>query len=617
MAQVILPFPHYKEFLRKRVKAGFGPFFKLSFIVAFPAFFIFLSCSKDEITDKTVVAQIDDHPISVRDFRVDYELALAKPRPVRPSTAGNDKKSEHLQSMLEEKLLSLAALDLKMAEDVNVRRLLKWYEKQAVIRELYKTEIADRIEVDEAETREAFLLLNEKVEVRQILVPTKAVADALYQRFQHGESFEQVAMDLAKSDEELKKLLTPGEFTWGQLDENLETALFGLNLNEISAPVKAGKAYHIVQLLNRKTNLLLTEYDYQERQHYVETIIRRRKEAVLAKKYATSLMESLRPRAVGAVLLALTEMAGKVLRSERTEHKIPTRLQAYEVRPHLGEILNKELVVFNGGSWTVGQFLDLVEQSPPNSRPDLTKPGDLKVHLSAMIRDEFLADRGYQRHLQKSAAVVEEVSRVRDEVLASRLRTALWDTVRVSKSELRDYFARNSNRYEIPDMVEVQEIMVRDAGVADSLYNALMNGSDMAELARAFSVRKWAAKKDGILGYISEDSFGEIGKKSVQMAVGELSSPVPVKVEGITVGYSIFKVIGRKAGRKPPLSEISSRVSTDALYSKRVAVLDKFLAGVKEHYPVRIDESVLQSIKTIADLTGPGRPIDILKVTHP
>ena len=412
-------------------------------------------------------------------------------------------------------------------------------------------------------------------------------------------------------------MLSAREFTWGQVDENLETALFGLNLNEISAPIKTSSGYHIVQLINRKRNVLLTEYDYQGRQHYVETIIRRRREASLGKEYATSLMESLRPRAVGPVLLELTELAKHALRTEGTEVQLPPHLQVHKVRPYLEEIMDRELVVYNGGSWTVGQFLELVVEAQPNSRPDLTKPGPLQIYLSVLIRDEFLADLGYQRKLQKSEAVIEEVERVRDELLASRLRRALWDTVQISNKEIQDYFEQNKDKYKIPEMVDVQEIMVRDKTTADSLHDVVARGDNLADLAREHSVRKWAAKKGGALGYISEDTFGEIGRRAVKMSIGELSGSVPVKVSGVTVGYSVFRVIGRKPVQSPQLSEISSKVSRDALRSKRLAVLDRFLAGVKQQYPVQIDESVLQSIKTIAELTGQGRPIDILRVTRP
>ena len=574
------------------------------------------SCSKDEVDDTDIVAQIGSHKISVGDFRIDYELSLAKPRPVRPAARRVDRKSEHLHSMVEGRLLAMAALDLNMDEAVDVQRLLKWHEKQAVIRQLYRQEIRDQVKVEKSESRNAFELLNEKVEVRQIIVPGKTAAKKLHQRIKQGESFERIAMDLAGSDEELKRMLSAREFTWGQLDENLETALFGLNMNEISAPIKTNSGYHLIQLINRKRKVLLTEYDYQGRQHYVETIIRRRREASLGKEYATSLMESLRPRAVGPVLLEFTELAKHALRAEGSEIQVPPYLQVYKVRPHLEEIRDRELVIFNGGSWTVGQFLDLVQEAHPGSRPDLTKPGPLQIYLSVLIRDEFLADLGYQRKLQKSEAVIEEVERVRDDLLASRLRRALWDTVQVSSKEIQDYFERNKDNYEIPEMVDVQEIMVRDKATADSLHDVVGRGADLAELAREHSVRKWAAKKGGALGYITGDAFGEIGRRAVKMSIGELSGSVPIKVDGVTVGYSVFKVIGQKPSQSPQLSEISSKVSRDALRSKRLAVLDRFLAGVKHQHPVQIDESVLQSIKTIAELTGPGRPVDILKVTR-
>lgn len=157
--------------------------------------------------------------------------------------------------------------------------------------------------------------------------------------------------------------------------------------------------------------------------------------------------------------------------------------------------------------------------------------------------------------------------------------------------------------------------MVRRRARADSIYQAVQDGADLASLARKLSVRKWARKKGGDLGFMTQKAFGEIGKKAIDMKLGELSPPLPVRVEGITVGYSVFKVLARKPGRTMPLTEVNDRVATATLATKKSAALERFLANVKEVYPVRIDHSILSSVQTLDEI-GSGRPIDIMKVTR-
>jgi len=571
---------------------------------------VFLSCEK-EINDDTIIASVGDIEISARDFLISYELSPVKKNP----QTVKDKKSAHLSSMIENKLLTIAGLETKLDEQEDVKRLLKWYEKQAVIRELYRQEIRNQVEVSEEEMREAFKLLNEKISLQQFLVSSENQAQKIYQRGLNGETFEDIAMDLADSDEQLNHMLTPSEFTWGELEENLEMAAFGLNENEISAPIKTSSGYHVIQLVDRKENLILTEYDYQNRQHYIETIIRHRKEAKLARAYAIKLMEWLRPKAVGPILLELTNRAKDALRIESSEGKLPPYFQARKIRPHLNELIDENLVIFNGSSWTVGHFIDLVSIAHPKSRPDLTNPGPLQIYLSIMVRDEFLAKQGYQQGLEYSENVQEEINHLRDEILAFRMRGTVLDTIEVSPDEISKFYQENFDDYKTPEMVKVQEIMVHDRGLADSLYREIQNGADFASLSQKFSVRKWSAKIGGDLGFIARDAFGDLGKKAFRLKIGELSSPNPIKLQNKVVGYSILKIVARKEAHVPKLNDIYGKVADHTLKAKRNAVLARFLNNIKEQHPVSVDESVVASIKTTDELST-GRPIDILKVTR-
>jgi hypothetical protein len=293
---------------------------KLRFYILFPvisSLLVHSGCQNKKFDEQSVVAEIGPAEISVHDFRVSYELSSATP--ARISAKQKDKKKAHLDYIVEKQLLTFGGLDRGIDKADDVERLLKWYEKQAVIRELYRNVVGDRVSVGDEEIRDAFLLLNERLSVRQILVPSAVQAEELYDKSKKGESFETLAVSFAGSGEELQRILTAREFTWGELDENLETAIFGLNRNEVSAPVRTASGYHIVQLLNRKKNVLLTEYDYEARRNYVETIIRRRKEAKLARQYAISMMEQLAPRAVGPVLLEFTERAKQTVKNTGQE----------------------------------------------------------------------------------------------------------------------------------------------------------------------------------------------------------------------------------------------------------------------------------------------------------
>ncbi|RMH86223.1 MAG: hypothetical protein D6681_15900 [Calditrichaeota bacterium] len=569
-----------------------------------------LSCGKEEeVTDRTVIAKVGDRVINVHDFRISYELAPPGKKPSRGDALS--RKQEYLSRMVEETLLTLAGLEKGVDQEEPVRRLLKWYEKKLVIEELYRQEIHHKVAVTEAEARQAFVMLNQKLFLRQIVVPSEAQAQALYQRLLNGESYETLAVEVAASDEELQRMLTPRQVTWGELEERFETAVFGLNLGETSAPIKTEVGYHLVQLVNRAENLILTENNFQARRHYIETIIRRRKEARLAREYLHRIGREKRPQAIGPVVRELANRAREALREEKTEKPLPAHAQVRQLRSYLADLEDRLLVVFEGGFWTVGQFLDLLEKSPPGARPDLTDPDEITVAIARMVRDEFLAGEGYRRGLQHQPAVQEELARIRDEVVAEWMRRAILDTVEVSAAEIQTFFTENIDWYRTPERVNIREIMVRDRRLADSLYRAIQNGADMAELAKRYSVRKWAAQKGGELGYFPRDAFGTVGEAAFAASAGELVGPVPVKIDTFTVGYSVFRVLDRQPAVIPPLSEVYDRVSKDALEAKKRQTLSRFLEAIKQRYPVTAHPELLARVKTTEE-TGTGRPMDFV-----
>lgn len=113
------------------------------------------------------------------------------------------------------------------------------------------------------------------------------------------------------------------------------------------------------------------------------------------------------------------------------------------------------------------------------------------------------------------------------------------------------------------------------------------------------------------MGYFSRDAFGSVGKAAFQRKVGELSPPVPVKIDTFTVGYSVFRVIDRKPAITQPLEKIYNQVAADALKEKQTLTEKRFLAALRNKYPVWLNEDALTSIQTTDEL-GTGRAMDFV-----
>ena len=556
---------------------------------------IIFSCAKPDIEDSDILARVGSKEISVNDFKIAYELFPAFES--RVVTSVQQRKEIQIKSLIEKKLLLIAAEERQIEKIDRVNVLLKSYEMKAVIRQLYRTVVADQVTVEPSEMRIGFKKLNTRLLLRKLFFKSEKKAKQAYTAIQKGKSFETIARENAKSEEEFNYMLIPKEFSWGELDERLEEPAYNLKAREISSPIQTESGYHLLQLIDKREQMILTEYDYQNRQHYVETIIRRRREARLAKAYARQMMESIRPQVNVDVLREMIG-SGKDAFVELDQKQIPFHLQATMIRPYMGELKEKNIIEFTGGSWTVGQFLTKFNKLHPNAQFDLMDIKRIPYHLSVMVRDEMLAQEAYSKGYAEYPQVRTELVRDLENVLTLYMRKFLADTVRIDNGDVRDFFDLNYKKYAKPELVKVREIMVREKSLADSLYDSVKKGADISVVAATYSQRSWAAKKGGDLGYIQKGAFGEIGDKAFKMSVGELSPVFPLKEDSAVTGFSFFRVLDRKKEENPEFQEIKEKVKQDVLAVKKEKVLSDFIRVLREKTDIYIDNDILDKIST-------------------
>ena len=131
--------------------------------------------------------------------------------------------------------------------------------------------------------------------------------------------------------------------------------------------------------------------------------------------------------------------------------------------------------------------------------------------------------------------------------------------------------------------IKIQEILVNDIDLADSLLNLVKSGYDMGELARRFSKREIARENDGIIGYVLSNQLGEIGQIAGTLEIGEVYGPLYTEE-----GYSIFKLIDK---RKPKDTLFVVNYDTFGV------VLNKLIASLADEYGVSVKPEILKAVE--------------------
>jgi peptidyl-prolyl cis-trans isomerase C len=572
----------------------------------------FTSCDRKQDSDEKFVAIVIDNDkdrvgITVKDFLRSYELS---PSPFE-NLRGFDNKKAHLDLMIDKKLMALEAVRYGLDNDENIQIQLEWYKNKAVRHELYNEVVRNQVQISDSELRDAFIKSKKRIGVRLLVTKTLEEAFELRNRLVDGANFEDLAAETFAYP-----LLAENYFdlwypSWGQMDERIEQVAFSLELGEISNPVKTTRGYAILKVEEIIQDAIITESAFQRGKKKIERIIRRKREKEIANRFTREFMNPKNVKVYGPSIVFLVEKSKETLSDDHLRLNVEPseisdmQMHSYgqELQDHLGDVI----VEFEGGGWTIGEFLEKIRTLHPNVRPEMTSRKNLKDIIGRMVRDEFLAEKGYRLRLHKSDSVVREVHRWKEELLFRTLIHDLLDTVQVTENELIEYYDDHRFKYIEPQKVNIIEIFVPTRSKADQLLERINNGEDFAVLAQEYSIRTWAAKQGGEFGFFGYGIHGEIGNRALSMNVGELTGPIEIEDKTFGKGFSIFQVISKKEKRFKTLEETKTIVQRSLLEKKRNDVLNRFLDSLRGEYTVHVNQELLSKIMTTDDMARGGK----------
>jgi hypothetical protein len=215
----------------------------------------------------------------------------------------------------------------------------------------------------------------------------------------------------------------------------------------------------------------------------------------------------------------------------------------------------------------------------------------LIVGLAA--RDEIMK-RAEAIHLGEDGRVTGQIND-----LSSDFRLRYWagliqDTVGRSgwpDTMLQRAYLNNKEYYTEPPMVNVAEVLVRTEAEAREVAKAARAGADFARLARTRSIRLWAAKRGGELGFNTKAGFGVEGEKFFAARKGEIIGP-----DRVDPYWGVFKILGQQPSRTRSFVESRDRVLAQVKERKKKEV---FLAALGE---LRKKASVTMNVETLANI---------------
>jgi len=246
---------------------------------------------------------------------------------------------------------------------------------------------------------------------------------------------------------------------------------------------------------------------------------------------------------------------------------------------------SKALAIINGKEITASEFDLRWSQIPDYARKTFAGPEGRKKFLEELINHELLLQEAKKRGFDRDRALSERVERFKERSFMERLRIEEVDSqVRVTREEMKAYYAANAANYTAPDELRVSHIVVKTQDEALDLRKRLNQGEDFATLARKVSLDLSTRYKGGDLGFIKKgQTLPQFEKVLLTLKMGGISQPFATPF-----GYHIIMLVDRTSGAFLSFEDAKEQVREELLNEKKRKRYEEFVASLRAKAKLRV-----------------------------
>lgn len=558
---------------------------------------LLVTCGKKDV--EPIVARVGKTKIPLSEFRDRYEFT---PHIFQTKNKMKNRRNA-VTSLLGEKVLAEEAYHRKLDRDEKYKTYVDQMEKEAIVEALFDQEISSTVEISEQEMKQGYFRSQSELALQVLTFDSLQQATDARAQIEAGKNLNQVKREFQTDTFISADSVLTLTMKWGQAHPALEDAAYGLGLNQVSQPIFADGTYFILKLVNKTSQVFLSEADYLRQEPSIRKTIKQRKRTEKFFEYMQTLMKGKEVKVSHEIFGLVAGELEKVYPIRERESDIETTqifrdstLEALQKR-ELADHLNDPFARFGDGSvWTVRDFIKKLGIGPYRLSYNSKKAfrNSLSRAVKSMVEFESLAQKGKDLGLDDSYYVKYQTKMWADSYLAQELRQSIIDTIAVSDDEVQYFYNTHKNNYTGPDMVNIQEILVDDKKLAYDLYKRIRTGEDIGRLARKYNRREISIKKDGVSGYFAASSLGKVGGVAKNLQIGDIGGPVETE----TNQFSVFKLLDKREAGPLPFSGIQAEVKNDAITDKRLRTIDNFLIQLADKYSIEVNQSVLDTLQT-------------------
>lgn len=484
-----------------------------------------------------------------------------------------------LNNMINEILLYDYDDNSKIFSNQEYKRELEWAKKQTILAYLKDQEIFAKLTATDAELRDAFYKTNMKISARHLFAETEEEADNLYQLLQTGADFNQLAKQTFTDSTLQNNGGYLGFFTWGDMDPAFEDAAFNMKEGEISKPIKTKYGYSIIKVEKKVANPILTEDEFQRKKKHIERIVKMRKISYEEEKYLSKVFD---PKKLKINNEAVNYIFENLSSQNQIEKKSLPKF-TYVVK-------------YGDKTYSLNQIEQKLYQLPAFYQRKINSLQNLETAIKGFVLQDILLNIAAKKGYDKNPEVLNKIAAYDNNIFLRFKREEIANAKIFPDSMIYKFYKDNPQYFMNENQINIQEIIVNNKNLADSLMNEIKNGKDFGSLAKKFSLREWSAKNNGVLGLSDISKFGGLKDTLWKSDVGTVIGPIKIQQM-----FGIFKILEKKNGDVKKFEEVKKLAERLLKKEKSKPIMEEYIDKLRKKTSVTWDDKLLGSLELPKD----------------
>lgn len=498
------------------------------YIILIIIILFFIGAENYSQEEQSYVAKVGNDFISAKEFKLRFELSPYIPsNPEIDRRSDRDLKRDFLYSLVAEMLWAKEAERMGTAQDEKFEFFFKPLQDLIVRDALFKREIKDKVKLTAADINTAIEKSQFKI---QTLIVSSKDSNQIHQFY-----------NLAKATNKFDSLLTKfnkldsssAEVSLASLrDENIENAVYALTLHQFTAPIKTEIGWVIFQIKNK----VFTPIDLSD-----ESTVNKAKDAILNRRieerfhdYMIELLENTKISVDSSAFFSVYYKIWNTLKEKSSDYNLENYypLTEWDFQTILNSTssneLNRQLFKSGNNIIPVKHFLaDLAFNGFSVNQLDSTV---LKHKLSSRVKQfvefQIITNEAYRQNLHLTAEASKDISAWKQKYLAEFYFKSVFDTIKVSDSEIYDSYVYNFKAGKSTTLMNIRVLTLAELDEIEKVLKLLEGGKSLKEITISYGKTDELANEFGETGLHPSQLLGDLGKIAASLDSNEIYGPV-------------------------------------------------------------------------------------------